>query len=67
MLHIYEFDSSVIPAHAEDWYEVYGEGDVINPLFISTTLDNVIDYCYNSGKEFVVHTLAAYYNENGTE
>ena len=66
MLHIYEFDHNATPMTQEDWYEVYEENS-INSLYVSHSFSDVIDYCYKSGKEFVVHTLAAYYNEYGAE
>lgn len=67
LLNIYEFDGSVIPGAMSDWFEVYGEDDNVNAVYVSDKLTDVIAYCYNSGDEFTVHTLEAYYKEHGEE
>lgn len=64
MLNIYEFDHTVIPQTKNNYFEVYGE-DVINPLFSSEYLDNVIAYCYNTGDNFTFHSLEAWEREHG--
>lgn len=67
MLRVYEFDASVIPGSYKDWFEVYGEDNVIDPIYFSDRLDKVIEFCYASGENFEVNTLQAYYNEFGEE
>lgn len=67
MLNVYEFDHSVMPGTKSDFFEVYNEDDVLQPLFISESLDKVAKFCYNRGQNFTVHTLKAYYNEFGEE
>jgi len=65
MFNIYEFDHSVMPGEMNDYFEVYSESDSVNPIYRSEYLDEVVAFCYASGNEFTVHTLQAYYNENG--
>ena len=67
MLRVYEFDSSVIPGSCKDWFEVYEEDNVIDAVYFSDSLDKVMKFCYDSGQNFEVNTLQAYYNEHGEE
>lgn len=67
MLNVYEFDSSVQPSTKTNYFEVYKEDEVLEPLFYAETLDKAIKFCYNQGQNFTVHTLQAYYNEFGEE
>lgn len=67
MLRVYEFDSSVIPGNPKDWFEVYEEDSIIDPIFTSDSLDETMKFCYSSGQNFEVSTIQAYYNEYGEE
>lgn len=67
MLRVYEFDASVQPGAQANNFEVYGEDNVIDAIFYSESLDEVIKFCYDSGQNFEVNTLQAYYNEFGEE
>lgn len=67
MLRVYEFDASVIPGSYTDWFEVYEEDNVIDAVYFSDSLDKVMRFCYDSGQNFEVNTLQAYYNEHGEE
>lgn len=65
MLNIYEFDHSATPATMSDYFEVYQDSEVLEPIFISESLDKAVSFCYNLGQNFTVHTLEAYYKEFG--
>jgi hypothetical protein len=67
MLRVYEFDSSVIPGSYKDWFEVYQDDDVLDAIYLADSLDKAMKFCYDSGQNFEVHTLQAYYNEYGEE
>jgi hypothetical protein len=54
-----------MPEEMNDYFEVYSESDLVNPIYRSEYLDEVVAFCYASGNDFTVHTLQAYYNENG--
>lgn len=67
MLRVYEFDHSCMPGVEADFFEVYEEDNVIDAIFFSKSLEKVMKFCYDSGQNFEVHTLQAYYNEFGEE
>lgn len=67
MLRVYEFDSSIIPGNPADWFEVYDEDNIVDAIFSSESLEKVMKFCYDSGQNFEVNTLQAYYNEFGEE
>jgi hypothetical protein len=65
-LHIYEVDYSVSPGGINS-FEVYDHSDdsYINsyPIFESVSLTPAVEFCYNLGMNFTVHTLAQYHAE----
>jgi hypothetical protein len=64
-LRILEIGYSVSPG-GTDWYEVYDvEDDFTPPIFESEHLDEAVKFCYDSGYNFEVHTLAAWEREYG--
>lgn len=67
MLQVYEFDANAVPGSYKNWFEVYAEEDILKPLYFSDDIDKVVKYCYDSGQNFEVNTLQAYYNEHGEE
>lgn len=67
MLNCYEFDASVQPGAQANHFEVYTEDEVINPIFYTESLDELVKFCYDSGHNFTIHTVQAYYNEFGEE
>ena len=67
MLNVYEFDASVQPGAQANHFEVYDEDEVINPLFYAESLDEAVKFCYNSGHNFTIYTVEAYYKEYGDE
>lgn len=67
MLNVYEFDASVQPGAQANHFEVYDEDEVIKPLFYADDLDKAVKFCYNSGHNFTIHTIEAYYKEFGEE
>ena len=67
MLRVYEFDASVQPGAKANNFEVYGEDNVVDAIFSSESLDKTMRFCYDSGQNFEVNTLQAYYNEYGEQ
>lgn len=67
MINIYEFDHTVQPGALADHFEAYLDEDVLTPIFVSDSLDKTVRFCYDSGHNFTVHTIQAYYNEFGEE
>lgn len=67
MLNVYEFDASVQPGATANHFEVYNEQEVVMPMFYAETLDKAVKFCYDSGENFTIYTLQAYYNEFGEE
>ena len=67
MLNVYEFDASVQPGATANHFEVYSEDEVVTPMYYAETLDKAVKFCYDSGHNFTIHTVQAYYNEFGEE
>jgi hypothetical protein len=65
MLNVYEFDASVQPGATSNHFEVYDGDEVVSLMFYAESLDTAVKFCYDSGRNFTVHTLQAYYNEHG--
>jgi hypothetical protein len=65
MLNVYEFDSSVQPGATANHFEVYDNDEVLAPIFYAESLDKAVQFCYDSGHNFTVNTLQAYYKEHG--
>jgi len=63
---VYEVDYSVSPGGI-NMFEVYdqSEDSYINsrPVFETESLTEAVQFCYNQGLNFTVHTLAQYYAE----
>ena len=63
---IYEVDYSVSPGGINS-FEVYDHTDdsYVNsyPIFESPSLTTAVEFCYNLGMDFTVHTLAQHYAE----
>ena len=62
-LNIYEPENSVSPGGI-DTFEVY-DGRFPNdpPIYESEDLTSAVQFCYNLGRNFTVHTLSEYYKE----
>lgn len=65
MLRMFELDSSVIPGMKKNQWEVYEDNDITGAIFITDSLDTAVKFCYDSGQNFEVNTLEAYYKEYG--
>lgn len=67
MLRVYEFDHTVMPGVPSNYFEVYDEDNNIDAIFYSYSLDETMKFCYDSGNNFEVNTVEAYYKEHGEE
>lgn len=67
-LKIYEMNYSAHP-NGEDAFDVYAETDGILGRVVQSfdTLNDAVQFCYNSGTIFTIHTLEAWEKENASE